>query len=52
MKNKKIAHCRNNSKIKYQNRRKPTLTTQMHDRSHSWLGTSTSIQKARVKVTV
>jgi len=43
MKNKtKIPHCRNNSRIKYQNRWKRlivTPNTQIHDGWLSWLGT-------------
>ena len=39
---KKILHCRNNSTIKYQNRRKRSNVypryTQINDDSHSWLG--------------
>jgi len=42
MKNKqKIPHCRNNSKIKYQNRRK--RYNRYHDCSLSWRGTGSSI---------
>ena len=54
MKEEKIPHCRNNSKIKYQNCRKrhpfDTPNTQIHDRSFSWLYTDTSINSGRVKL--
>jgi hypothetical protein len=54
MKSKKISHCRNNSKIKYQNRRIGKIdipSTQLHDRSLSWLATGTSIESGGVKST-
>ena len=39
---KKLIHCRNNSTIKYQNRRKRSNVypryKQINDDSHSWLG--------------
>jgi hypothetical protein len=46
-KQNKTPHCPNNSKIKYQNRRKrqiDTTNTQMHDRALFCLGTDTSIK--------
>ena len=44
---KKIAHCRNNSKIKYQN---GYLNTQIHDHARYWLATDTLIKCGGVKL--
>ena len=52
----KIPHCLNNSKIKYQNRRKRQSRypyhTHIHDRSLSSLGAGTSIKSGGVKLVV
>jgi hypothetical protein len=53
MKNKKIPHCRNISKIKCQNRWKREnryLNTHKNDRTLSWLGTCTSIKRGEAKL--
>ena len=53
MKNKKIPHCRNISKIKCQNRWKREnwyLNTHKNDRALSWLGTCTSIKRGEAKL--
>ena len=52
-KQNKTPHCPNNSKIKYQNRRKrqiDTTNTQIRDLSSSWLGTGTSIKSGGIKL--
>ena len=48
-----MPYCRNNSKIKYQNRRKRQNrypNTQIHDCSFSLLGKGTSIKSGEVKL--
>ena len=51
MKNKKIPHCRNFSKIKTKSWKETQSIpqTQIHVRSLSWIGTGTSINSGGVK---
>ena len=52
-KQNKTPYCPNNSKIKYQNRRKrqiDTTNTQIRDLSISWFGTGTSIKSGGIKL--
>jgi hypothetical protein len=50
----KNPHCLNNSKMKYQNRKRSKIdisnTHIIHDHSPSWLGTGTSIKSGEIKL--